>query len=85
MAEELNHSERFLPRIRQELDKLPLTEDQKAQAIPKLLNGALFLDTCTAKRKSQSELREDSAVFDFEQKTTGVVERFAAEGLTVED
>jgi hypothetical protein len=85
MSETPNHSERFLPRIRQELDKLPLSEEQKAQAIPKILNSVLFLDTYTGTRTRQDELREDSSIFEFATKVQAVVERFAAEGLTTKD
>ena len=83
MTEEPDHPERFLPRIRQELDKLPLTEEQKAQAIPRLVDDMCFLDTRSG--KSQGQLREDSSVFDFATKVGTVVERFAADGLATPD
>jgi hypothetical protein len=82
MTAEPDHSDRFLPRIRQELDKLPLTEKQKTQVIPKILDRMIFLDTHTGKRKRQDNLRDASGVFDFASKMRAVVEHFAADGLT---
>src|SRR4051812_47194524 len=42
------HSDRLLARIRQELDKLPLSEEQKAKAIPRISQSMRFLNTRTA-------------------------------------
>jgi hypothetical protein len=75
---------RHLPRIREELDKLPLPEEQKAEVAPKILKLTNVLDT-RAGRVDGGNLGEDSTVFDFQSKINGVVERFAAEGLTRED
>src|ERR1019366_1846928 len=79
-----DHSNRLLPRICHELEKLPLTCTQKAEITPKLLEYVRFMDT-DGGRKKGSNCREDSATFDFEQKISAVVDKFAAEDLTVND
>jgi hypothetical protein len=84
MPEDTPHPDRFLPRIRQELDKLPLSEEQKVQAIPKLVKCLRFLDT-RAGTQNPGQLRADSTIFDFEPKIRAVVERFADDGLITRD
>jgi hypothetical protein len=84
MVDDSTHIDRLLPRIRQELDKLPLSEEQKAQAIPKILKNMRFLETGAGTR-NPGQLRSDSTMFDFEPKIRAVVERFAAQGLTARD
>jgi mannitol/fructose-specific phosphotransferase system IIA component len=81
---ETDESARYLPRIREELDKLPLTTEQKAAVTPTLLEAARFIDT-EAGRVNGGKLREDSGFFDFDSKIRAVAERFKAEGLTRED
>ncbi len=67
-----------LPRIRQELDKLPLTEDQKNEVAPNVLKNAAFLDTAGGRN---SVLRIDSAFFDFAGKINAVEQQFEADGM----
>jgi hypothetical protein len=45
MVDDSDASARFLPRIREGLDKLPLTVEQKAEVAPKILDCTRFLDT----------------------------------------
>lgn len=82
MTEGDDPSHRFLPRIRQELDKLPLTEDQKSEVAPKILRHAAFLDTDGFADKSGA-LKPDSAFFGFAGKINDLVQRFREDGLTV--
>ena len=74
-------SDRFRCRIAEELNRLPLTSEQKAAIIPKLLRYTTFLDTDGGTKKT-GHVRTDSTLFDFETKITEVVRRFAADGLT---
>jgi hypothetical protein len=76
-------SSRLLPRIRRELDKLPLSDEQKARIIPRILENARFLDT-RAGRTTAGGLIEDSDLFAFDQKLHALLERFADDGLTAE-
>src|SRR5690242_11835264 len=74
--------DRLLPRIRAGLDKLPLSEAQKARITPRLLRDARFLDN-SGGREDAGQIRPDSPFFDFAAKIGDVAGRFAAEGLTV--
>lgn len=76
-------SNRFLPRIREELDKLPLTDHEREQVLPKLAAQAAFLDRGHDTQGSR-KLSPDSSYFDFQSKLVGVVDRFADEGLTLD-
>jgi hypothetical protein len=76
--------QRFLARIRQELDKLPLTETQKDVVIPDLLERASFLDT-NGGRSASGQLQPDSTVFEFANKIQAVVKHFQNDGLTIEN
>src|SRR5208337_2632257 len=84
MSDDSDASARFLPRICEGLDKLPLTDEQKVEIAPKILAGARFLDT-RGGRVHDGNLREDSRFFDFEAKIRSVVGRFAAQGLNTRD
>jgi hypothetical protein len=84
MTEGDDASHRFLSRIRQELDKLPLTKAHRDDLAPKLLQQARFLDT-TSRRNNFENLRIDSALFDFARKISDVEQRFEADGLTLTD
>lgn|SRR5487761_1055709 len=84
MIEEDDTSHRFLPRIREELDKLPLTEAQKDAIAPRLLGHARFLDTRGGKQGS-GNLRPDSELLDFASKAQAVMEHFQNDGLTITD
>src|SRR5581483_6153686 len=84
MTEGDDSSYLFLPRIRQELDELPLTDAQKESITPVLLKQAIFLDTNGGKRPP-GNLRTDSAFFDFASKLQTVVNHFHADGLTLSD
>jgi hypothetical protein len=68
----------FLPRIRQELEKLPLTDTQREEVVPRLLQHAKFIHTA---RNSFENLRVDSAMFDFARKISDVERRFEADGM----
>src|SRR5437868_14627666 len=70
-------------RISGELDKLPLTKQQKAAVMPKLLEYARFLDTDGGSKK-EGRLREESELFDCWQRMSAVVEWFAPEGMTLD-
>jgi hypothetical protein len=84
MSDDSDASARLLPRIREGLDKLPLTAEQKAEVAPKILASAHFLDT-NGRKIHDGNLRDDSSFFDFEAKIRSVVDRFAAEGLNTSD
>ena len=82
MTEDNNDAtHRFLPRIRQELDKLPLTEDEKEKFIEPLLKNAAFLDTRGGKGRPGG-LSEESTLFDFDSRIRAVVSAFEDDGLT---
>jgi hypothetical protein len=63
-------------RIRQELDKLPLSDGQKEKVLPSLLKRARFLDARNGKRTA-GRLRGHSGYSDFAAKIKAVVSRFA--------
>jgi hypothetical protein len=84
MTHEDDPAHRFLPRIRQELDKLPLTDAQKEAILPALLRQAAFIDTKGGRRPS-GNLRTDSDLFDFARKMQAVVDHFPHGGLSVSD
>lgn len=71
----------FLPRIREELDKLPLTKEQKTELATRLLKRAVDLDGLDA---NKGYLTADSPYFEFAKKIGAVVEQFKADGLTQE-
>src|SRR5947209_8487640 len=78
-----NCSDRFLPRIRAELDKLPLSEEQKARAIPKIQARARFLDSPSARARA-GHFAGNSGYFDFASKIRAAVAGLAADGLTMD-
>ncbi len=84
MSTEIEPPDQLLSRIREGLDKLLLSEEQKAAVAPRLLENLRFLDSRGGKTPG-GYLREDSSVFDFETKIRGVVERFTDDGLTTKD
>jgi hypothetical protein len=84
MSEGDDNSQRFLSRIRQELDRLPLTEAEKENAVPELLRAANFLDT-RGGRTAPGGLDQDSPLFNFAPKITAVVTHFQNRGLTFQD
>ena len=67
MIEGDDNSHRFLPRIRQELDKLPLTQAEKDELAPRLREYTTFFDTDNG-HVPPGRLRLDSALFDFASK-----------------
>jgi hypothetical protein len=75
MREEDDNSNPILARIRQELGKLPLSDDEITQVVPQL--------AATCQLMKLTDL--DSQFFDFHRKVNAVVERFAADGLTTGD
>ncbi len=77
-------SNRFLPRIRQELDKLPLTDERKDTISHRLLKDGKFLDTHGGK-VIFGGLQPDSSIFNFADKVQAVVCRFQNDGLTAND
>lgn len=81
MTQDNDATNRFLPRIRQELDKLPLTEEQKDKCIEPLLKNAEFLDTDGGK-SAPGRLSEDSTLFDFTSRIHAIVSSFENDGLT---
>jgi hypothetical protein len=84
MIEGDDPSHRFLPRIRQELDKLPLTTDQRDKIARSLLENVAFLDS-QGKPGQSGYLSEDSSFFDFESKVRAFVSAFEDEGLLYSD
>ena len=80
-TEDEDPAQRFLPRIRQELDKLRIAERQCASVLPQLLAHARFLDTNGGKQPSGGKLKPDSSYFDFSAKLRAVVEHFRNDGL----
>ncbi|WP_437193660.1 hypothetical protein [Planctomicrobium sp. SH527] len=82
MTEENDVAQRFVPRIREELDKLPLTESQKQAALPSILSNVRFLDTGNNKYSSDN-LPSDSGFFDFASKLQEVATHFENDGLTL--
>ncbi|MAT50216.1 MAG: hypothetical protein CMK32_03410 [Porticoccaceae bacterium] len=70
-----------MPRIRQEVDKLPLADAQKAIFISALFDRAKFLDTNGGTNTGQ--LTTDSSFFDFASKAQAVVDHFESDGLTL--
>lgn len=84
MTDGEDSSLRFLPRIRQELDKLALTDEQKDSISHRLLHDASFFDRSGGKAASGG-LKADSALFDFADKIQAVVNHFQKDGLTAED
>jgi hypothetical protein len=82
MSEGDDNSQRILARIRQELDKLPLTEQQKQDVTPKLLNSVDFLDT-DGGQSSPGKLTPDSQLFLFSDKLQALVAHFESDGLTL--
>jgi hypothetical protein len=84
MTEGDESSHRLLPRIRQELDKLPLTEAEKEQLAPLLLDGLTFFDTRGGKQDSGG-VTPDSTVFNIADKVQALVQRFQNDGLTTRD
>lgn len=83
MIEGEDPASRFLPRIRQELDKLPLTREQKESVVPTLLKRAALLDSHG--NTSSHALQAASSFFEFAAKLDGVVAHFQADGLTRAD
>ncbi|HMP01713.1 MAG TPA: hypothetical protein PKC45_04345 [Gemmatales bacterium] len=84
MSQESNVANRFLPRIRQELDKLPLTDAQKDHIARKLLKSAAFLDT-QGGRIPGGGLQADSPLFNFADKIQAVADYFHEHGITAND
>jgi hypothetical protein len=78
------HSHAILDRIRQELGKLPLSDQQKDSLIPVLMKQAAFLDTNGGERPA-GNLRTSSSFFDFASKVQAVVAHFHSDGLTLPD
>jgi hypothetical protein len=84
MTEGDHASHRFLPRIRLELEKLPLTDTQRDGVVPKLLQHVTFLDTAGGQNNFEN-LRIDSALFDFARKISDVEQRFEPDGMASGD
>jgi hypothetical protein len=84
MTEGDDLSERFLPRIRQELDKLPLTADQRDKIARSLLENVAFLDS-QGKPGQSGYLSVNSSFFNFESKVRAFVSAFEGDGLTYSD
>ena len=84
MTEGDDASHRFLPRIRLELEKLPLTDTQRDDIVPRLLKLATFLYTAGGQNNVEN-LRIDSALFDFAKKISAVEQRFEADGMATSD
>lgn len=74
----------LLPRIRQELDKLPLTEPQKDTIVLRLLNGPDFAQTQGVRLATRGAPSPVPA-FRFAEKVQAVVRRFEQDGLTTKD
>lgn len=72
----------LLPRIRQELDKLPLAEPQKDTIALRLLNDPDFAQTQGVKLAAGGA---PSPAFRFAEKVQAVVRRFEQDGLTTKD
>lgn len=81
MPEDSDPARRFLPRIRRELDKLPLTDEQKDALEPEVLQQLAFIDTNGFADKAGC-LTPESTVFAFDDKMHDLVERFREDGLT---
>lgn len=75
MDERNEHSNAILARIRQELGKLPLNDEEIARVAPRIAESARFF----------SHINPDSGFFDFETKINAIVAHFADGGLTVAD
>ena len=71
-----------MSRIRNELDKLPLTKEQKGKLLPTILENSGFLDT--RRGCAPGQLHEDSGFFAFDEKVRVLAQRFHADGLTVD-
>lgn len=82
MTKENDVTQRFLPRIQEELNKLPLTESEKKTAISGIMNNVLFLDTGNNKRPS-GNIQPDSSFFNFARKIEEVANCFEKDGLTL--
>ncbi len=78
MSEADDHSQRFLPRIRQELEKLPLTAAEIDQISPQIIATDLLL------RKGWVT-DPDSRLFHYADKVNELVAHFATDGLTTRD
>lgn len=72
MDEGDEHSHAILDRIRQELGKLPLTDEEIDRVVPRIAASTRFF----------SHITPESPFFDFEKKINTVVERFSDDGLT---
>jgi hypothetical protein len=72
MPERDDDSHPILARIRQELGKLPLTDEEIDRVAPRIAADTRYF----------SQITPESGFFDFEKKINAVVERFAADGLT---
>src|SRR5262245_7670047 len=68
--------------LRDEINKLPLTRQEKAEIAPKLEEYVRFLDTDGGGKKG-GKMRADSGVFGFVERVNTVAARFSAEGLSV--
>jgi hypothetical protein len=77
-------SNRFLHRIRQELEKLPLTEEQRYIIAHRILKDGTFLDK-RGGRIPSGGLEPDSPVFSFAEKIQAILDRFEEHGLTAKD
>ena len=73
--------ERLRARLREELDKLPLSAIQKAAVLPALVKRARYLDTRGGLR-APGRLQSRSGYFDFAPKIEAMVHRFEHHGLT---
>lgn len=81
MPEDSESAQRFLPRIRQELNKLPLTDEQREPLADSLLKNAAYLDSQGVLGRS-GKLNEDSSFFNFALKVKAVVSAFEEYGVT---
>lgn len=81
MPEDIDPAQRFLPRIRRELAKLPLTDEQRKRLADSLLENAAYLDSQGVPGRT-GKLTEDSSFFDFAPKVQAVVAAFEADGVT---
>ncbi len=84
MPEDSDPAQRFLPRIRRELAKLPLTDEQRDQLTASLLENAAFLDSQGIPGQT-GNLTEDSSFFNIETKVQAVVAALENEGLTLHE
>lgn len=84
MPEDSDPAQRFLPRIRRELAKLPLTDEQRERLADSLLENAAYLDSQGVPGRT-GKLTEDSSFFDLAPKVQAIVAAFEADGLTPAD